>query len=114
MTPGGSLSRGDGCCATEGDNDCDGGRCGKAGAASSASSSDASGVYCWRGAAGAAIDLAAVGEIGAPPPRILASEAAGPWVDVVGELGAGEASESDATAFLFDGDLTGEVSCNSI
>ena len=108
-------------CAAEGDKDCDGGLCGKAGAFSSASSSDASGVNCGRGAVGGAIERAAIGDVGARPPRTLASVAAGLWIDMEGELVTGEASESDTPdtsgAFLLEvgnGALGGEASCSSI
>jgi hypothetical protein len=78
-------------------------------------------VNCCGGAAGAAIDRAAIGDIGAPPPRTLASEAAGPCIDAVGDFVTGEASELDTAdasgALLFggaDGGLPVETSCSSI
>jgi hypothetical protein len=79
-------------------------------------------VNCGRGAVGGAIERAAIGDVGAPPPpRTLASVAAGLWANAEGELVAGEASESDTPdtsgAFLFEvgnGALGGEASCSSI
>ena len=119
--PGTSSIRVDAVGSTEGDKDCRGGRRGKAGAASSASSSEASGVNCCRGAAGGAVDRAAIGDIGAPPPSTFASDAAGPCIDAVRDATTGDDSESDAVdnsgAFLFgaaDGDLAGEICCSSI
>jgi hypothetical protein len=78
-------------------------------------------VNCGRGAVGGAMERAAIGDMGAPPPRTFASVAAGLWTDAEGELVAGEASESDmpdtSGAFLCEvgnGALGSEASCNSI